>query len=124
MSSSSDDVTLQTVIDRLAVRPGVTAVTLATISTGLVVQTTLTGEVGQEEARRLGRHFSALVRAALETWEGSGSEEKPELLTVRAPTHEWVLTMADGVHGAPEKSDLFFIVARNPKAAAAASQVK
>ena len=105
-------VSLQTVIDRLLSRPGVSSVTLSTISTGLMIKTTMKE---QEEAQKVAERFAQIVRTTLETYESLELAEKPELLTFRSPKLEWVLTMADGVYGGPDKSDYFFLVARDPR---------
>ena len=103
------EVTLETVFERLGARPGVEGVTLATLE-GLVVHSSLEGAAGGREAR----HFGRMLAALQEGWE-SVDEQMPELVTVRSAGREYVLTMADQVHGGPEKSDYFFIVVRNPK---------
>ena len=106
------DVTLDTVIDRLMSRPGVSSVTLCTISTGLMIKSTMKD---RDESERVAEHFAKVVRATLEAYEALELTEKPELLTFRSGKLEWVLTMADGVYGGPEQSDYFFLVARDPK---------
>jgi predicted regulator of Ras-like GTPase activity (Roadblock/LC7/MglB family) len=108
--SDDSSVSLNTVIERLSKRTGVTSVTLCKLD-GLVIQTTLTDE---EEARQLGQQFSGVVRAALSAYATLEYKEQPELVTVRSNKLEWVLSMADGVHGGPEKNECFFIVARDP----------
>ena len=104
------EVTLETVFERLGARPGVEGVTLATLE-GLVVQSSREAGAASREAA----HFAGVLKRLREGW-ATVDEHSPELVTVRSAGREYVLTMADQVHGGPDKSDFFFVVVRNPKA--------
>ena len=105
------DLSLATVVERLAQRPGVVSVTFCTVR-GLVIQSS---HASVDEANKQALAFAPMVKSALEAYATVGVKEQPEVLTVRSAKLEWIVTLADAQGGAisgASPSDFFFLVAR------------